>query len=456
MNFTRRLLLSILPLLIIIFANAQTRKITGKVTGPNNEPLEGVNVQAKGLNNFVTTSADGSFAIEVPGKVKTLVFSYTSMESEEANIAQNTNVQIQLRPSKNPLSDVVVIGYGTQRRKEVTGAVASIPGDKIAERPVSTFDQALQGLAPGLQIAQRNASPGELSTINIRGIGSLSAGFQPLFVVDGFPTDQRNATAINPMDIQSIEILKDASSTAIYGSRGANGVIIITTKSGSRGKSVVDVNLSGGIAKVNKKDLYDAANGAEYVQYYKEYYTNLGLTTPAAIANWDGTNTNWQNLIYQTAAFQDYSVSVRGGDQKVSYLFSGGYISQPGTIIGEGFDKYSARIKVDYKATSFLTLGLNIAPNFETSKRSSPRESDWGSLQSMATLLPPIVPVRKANGSYATMQDVLPGVLGNVGNPLQVAENWKQTDQSFLSLFNTYAQLKIIEDCPRRRRFIQQ
>lgn len=422
------------------FLSAQI--ISGKVTTADSI-LQGASVQVKGTNTVTLTDDRGIFTINAPAG-STLIFSFAGYNTLEVKVKNRSLINVQLAPASGQLGDVVVIGYGTQRRKEVIGAVSSIPGNKIASRPVSTFDQALQGLAPGLQIAQRNASPGELSTINLRGIGSLSAGFEPLFVVDGFPTDQRNATAINPADIQSIEILKDAASTAIFGSRGANGVIIITTKTG-RGRGQLNVNLSTGVANVNKKDLYDAANGAEYVQYYKEYYTNLGQTVPAAIANWNGVSTDWQDLIYRTAPFQNYSVSVNGGDEKVSYLFSGNYVHQAGTIIGENFDRYAARIKVDYRPFKFLSLGLNIAPNFEVSKRSSPRESDWGSLQSMATLLPPIVPVRNADGSYATFHDVLPGIFANIGNPLEVAETYKERSNRFLSLFNTYAQVAIIE-----------
>ncbi len=416
--------------------------ISGKVTVADST-LQGASVQLKGTSIATLTDSQGQYNINAPAN-GTLVFSYIGHNKIEVKIKNQSVINVQLTSAAGQLADVVVIGYGTQRRKDVIGAVSSISGDKISERPVSTFDQALQGLAPGLQIAQRNASPGELSTINLRGIGSLSAGFEPLFVVDGFPTDQRNATAINPADIQSIEILKDAASTAIFGSRGANGVIIITTKTG-KGKGQLNINLSTGIAKVNKKDLYDAASGAEYVQYYKEYYTNLEQTIPDAIANWNGTNTDWQDLIYKTAPFQNYSVSVNGGDERVSYLFSGNYIHQAGTITGEGFDKYSARIKVDYRPFKFLSLGLNVAPNFEVSKRSSPRESDWGSLQSMATLLPPIVPVRNPDGSYATFNDILPGIFANIGNPLEIAESYKDRSKQSLSLFNTYAQVRIIE-----------
>src|SRR5207237_4701909 len=267
----------------------------------------------KGSNAVTQTDDAGRFTIAAPANA-TLALSYVGYEPLEERVNNRRSLTLSMVPVGNALNDVVVIGYGTQRRKDVIGAVSSVSGDKIAQRPVATFDQALQGMAPGLQIAQRNSSPGELSTINLRGIGSLSAGFEPLFVVDGFPTDQRNATAINPADIQSIEILKDAASTAIFGSRGANRVIIITTKTG-KGKAQLNVNISSGVSTVDKHLLYDEANSAEYVQYYKEYYANLGQTVPPAIANYDGkTNTDWQGLVYKTKPFQNYSFSVNGGD----------------------------------------------------------------------------------------------------------------------------------------------
>lgn len=405
--------------------------------------VPGVTVQQKGGNISTQTDLDGRFTITVPGDA-VIELTHIAYERAEVRINGRNSLNIQLTPLSGQLSDVVVIGYGSQRRKDVIGAVSSISGQKITERPVSTFDQALQGLAPGLQIAQRNSSPGELSTINLRGIGSLSAGFEPLFVVDGFPTDQRNATAINPSDIQSIDILKDAASTAIYGSRGANGVIIITTKTG-KGKAQLNVNVSGGVANVNKRELYDAAGAAEYVQYYKEYFTNLGQAVPNAIANWDGTDVDWQDLVYKSGAFQNYSVSVNGGTDKVSYLLSGNYNNQGGTILGENFERYSARIKVDYKPSNFITLGLNLAPNFELTRRSSPRESDFASVQSTAALFPPIIPVRNADGSYATFHDVLPGIFANIGNPLEIVESWREKNNRFLSIFNMYAQVRILD-----------
>lgn len=438
-----------LSILICIFFLSLTttlfaqNTIRGTVSGTGGV-LSGVTVQVKGTNTVAQTDDAGRFSIAAPAN-STLQVSYVGYDPLEERIGNRTTLNLTMTPVGSSLNDVVVIGYGTQKRKDVIGAVSSVAGDKIAQRPVATFDQALQGMAPGLQIAQRNSSPGELSTINLRGIGSLSAGFEPLFVVDGFPTDQRNATAINPADIQSIEILKDAASTAIFGSRGANGVIIISTKTG-KGKAQLNVNISSGISTVDKHLLYDEANSQEYVQYYKEYYTNLGMAVPPAIANYDGkTNTDWQSLVYKTKPFQNYSVSANGGDEKVSWLFSGNYIHQPGIIIGEGFDRYAARIKVDYRPSKSITLGLNLAPNFELTKRSSPKESDAGSLQSMAGLMPPIVPVRKADGSYATFNDVLPGVFNNIANPLQVAENWREKTNAFLSLFNAYGQIRLID-----------
>ena len=247
MNLLKKLLLNILVLLLVVNAQAQTHRIRGKVTGPNSEPLQGVTVQAKDLNNFTTTLADGSFSIEVPGRVKTLVFTYSGMERQEVNVSDKTSVQVQLKQGSSVLSDVVVVGYGTQRRKDLTGSIASLGAEKFEERPVANFLEAMSGQAAGLQISQGNAAPGQLSTVIIRGISSISAGFEPLFVVDGFPTTQANANAINPTDIQSVEILKDASATGIYGSRGANGVILITTKSAKGGKPSIYLDVITGI-----------------------------------------------------------------------------------------------------------------------------------------------------------------------------------------------------------------
>lgn len=411
---------------------APPRIITGKVTNEKGEPLTGVTVHVKGTDRYSTTASDGTFTIQVDNNDKTLVFSYVGMGDMEMNIGSESNIQVQMNQSQSQLSDVVVIGYGSQKRRDLTGSIVSIDAKQFAERPVVNALEAMAGHAAGLQISQGNAAPGQLSSVIIRGISSISAGYEPLFVVDGFPTTQANANAINPSDIQSVEILKDASATAIYGSRGANGVILITTKSARGGKPSFVFDLITGIANVNKQDLYPVLNAADYVQYAKEIVANNGGTLPDPVANWDGkTNTDWQDLIYRTAPYQNASLAATGGTEKASYSLSMGYINQDGIIKNTGYNKYSVRAKVDFRPVDKVRIGLNIAPNFTRSKNMP--DGDFNSPQGAAVFMPPIIPVRMPDGTYAETQK-FPGVAAiQLANPLQIIELYKdQTNSTFV------------------------
>jgi TonB-dependent SusC/RagA subfamily outer membrane receptor len=258
---------------------------------------------------------------------------------------------------------VVVVGYGTQRRKDLTGSISTISERQFAERPVASYDQALQGLVPGIDVVQSSTRPGDLTRIRIRGIGSISGDTEPLYVIDGFPTDGQNASAINPANISSVEVLKDASSTAIYGSRAANGVILITTKSG-KGSGIVNVSLKSGFQKVNKNDYYSVLNSDQYVEWYKEKAINNGTPIPQFVTDYESgkikTNTNWQDVIYRTAPFLDYNLSTSGRTDKTSYLISGGYLKQGDILINAGFEKFTALAKVDYRPSKIITIGLNL------------------------------------------------------------------------------------------------
>jgi TonB-linked SusC/RagA family outer membrane protein len=406
----------------------QDQTITGTITDGDGTPLLGANILEKGTTNGVQTDFDGNFSIEVSDENAILVVSYLGFSNKEVPIDRQSNISIVLQESAAGLDEVVVVGYGTQAKKDVTGSISSISSEEIERRPVASVDDALQGLAAGLSVANRSSAPGQLSRITIRAVGSLSAGFEPLWVIDGFPTDQRNAQAINPADIESVEILKDASSTAIYGSRGANGVIIITTKSGKKGTSNINIAVTSGISTNPQSQRFEMLNAQEYVQYHTEIN---GGTVPDFIANnWDGvTNTNWQEELFVSAPFQDYSLSASGGSEKVSYLLSGNYTDQTGVIKGEGFDKYTARIKMEYKPNDKITIGLNLAPNY--SIITTPYNGDTGSggAYQQALLMPPIIPVRRNDGSFAQGADI-PG-LRPVGNPLETIQNYKSTQDIF-------------------------
>jgi TonB-linked outer membrane protein, SusC/RagA family len=435
MNLLKKLLVNIFFVLLVVSLKAQTHQITGKVTGPNGEPLQGVTVEAKGLNRFTTTSEDGSFSIELPGRAKTLIFTYAGMERQEVNVSNNTNLQVQLKQGGSALSDVVVVGYGTQRRKDLTGSIVSLGAEKFEERPVVNFLEAMTGQAAGLQVSQGNASPGQLSNVIIRGISSISAGYEPLFVVDGFPTTQANANAINPTDIQSVEVLKDASATGIYGSRGANGVILITTKSAKTGKPAIYLDVIGGVAEVNKKDLYPVLNAAEYVEYSKEIVANNGGALSVPVANWDGkTNTDWQKLVYRSARYQNYSLSLTGGSNTASYNLSMGYIDQDGIVKGTNYKKYSLRTRIDFRPTDKLRIALNIAPNYTSSKNMP--DGDFNSPQGAATFMPPIIPVRMPDGTYGDTQKFPGSSAIQIANPLQIIDLYQGHTTSTFILAN--------------------
>ncbi|HEY4155228.1 MAG TPA: TonB-dependent receptor plug domain-containing protein, partial [Puia sp.] len=278
-----------------------SRAVIGTVTNAEGSPLPGVTVTLKGSTMAVSTDNTGAFSLDIPEDQANavLVFSSVGYVTREIAATGNTPLKVAMETDIRNLNDVVVVGYGTQRRKDLTGSIASVSSAQIAQRPVSSYEDALAGVAAGIDVAPRSARPGNTSEIVIRGIGTISGDREPLFVVDGFPTDALNAAAINPDNIASVDILKDASSTAIYGSRGANGVIIITTKSGRAGQARVDVNLKTGFSEANKHDYYKVLNGEQYVQWYKEKAINDGTPIPSWVTNWDGTSTNWQNVIYR-------------------------------------------------------------------------------------------------------------------------------------------------------------
>jgi len=444
-------LLLVCALLVVwaVSSYGQSLRITGKVVDSSTgEYLPGVNILVKGTTLGSATDAAGVFTIGASSDA-TLTVSAVGYVSQEVAVGGRTSIEISLVPDSKMLSDIIVVGYGTQDRKTLAGSVAKISNERIEGRPVTSAEQALSGLTPGLNVAQPGASPGDLATINIRGIGSISAGYSPLFVIDGYPTDQRNFAAINPRDIASIEVLKDASATAIYGSRGANGVIMVTTKSAKEGKQQINVGMSTGISQITNSARPKLLSGQEYVNYYTESFTNRGQAVPASIANWNGTETNWQDVVYKTGAFNDLNISASGGTAKTSYLISGNYMDQQGTVIGEGQKKYSVRLSVDHRPNDRISFGLMAAPNFTDISRGSPAPedgTDWASANSLAYLLPPIMPVRRTNGTYALPSDLgIPGPVGLMANPLELLDTYKRNTLLFRMIANSYFSAEILK-----------
>lgn len=329
--------------------------ITGKVTSETGETLPGVTVLVKGTTTGTATDPDGNYSITVPDPNGTLVFSYIGYVTQEVPMNGRTNIDIALVPDVQSLEEVVVIGYGTQERTDLTGSVASVSPTDLRRAPVATVNEAIQGRVPGVSVTSSGA-PGQTSNINIRGIGSLNGGSNPLYVIDGVWTD--NLRDFNPADIESIQVLKDAATTAIYGSRGANGVVIITTRRGKSGETVITFNGYAGAQNLPKR--WDLTNAREFATINNLAHDNAGAPRlPGADTRFNpAIDTDWQEEMYQQGSVQEYNLSFSGGGENTNVLVSGSYYDQQGTIIGTKFNRYSLRVNSGFNKGRFK-IGQN-------------------------------------------------------------------------------------------------
>lgn len=338
-------------------AMAQNKQITGKVTTSTaDSTLAGVSIQVKGKNVGTISGADGSFSISA-APTATLIFSLIGYTSQEIAINNLSTITVKLVADVQSLQQVVVIGYGTQRRKDVTGSVASVTAEQIEKVPVTTLDQALQGRSSGVQITNNDGAPGGGVQVQIRGIGSLGNN-DPLYVVDGYPISG-GINTLNPNDIATIDILKDASATAIYGNRASNGVVIITTKRGKN--NGVQVSVDGLTSVQTKPQKYDVLNAQQFGTLANKQAAIDGYTalpewaTPSSL-----TEADWQDAVYQTGLKQNYNIAIRGGSEKVQSAFSAGYFDQKGIVLGSDFKRINASLNLDYTPFKWLKSSSSI------------------------------------------------------------------------------------------------
>lgn len=346
-------LLPLALLLVMVFSSgfsafAADFKASGTVTDKSDEPLIGVTVGVKGNPGVGTvTDIDGGFTLQVP-QGSTLVFSYVGCITKE--LAAAADMKVVLDDDSENLEEVVVIGYGTVKRKDLTTAVSTVGGKDIDNRPIISAAQALQGKAAGIAVSSPNGAPGGGMTIRVRGTTSMNGSNDPLYVVDGVPVD--NISFLAPNDIESMQILKDASAAAIYGSRGANGVILISTKHASSGKAQVSLNIQGGFTRVVKK--IDVLN---YMQY-KELQDEIGLV---AVPDGLSDMTDWQDETFRTGSTQNYNVSISQATEKLKYFFSGGYQRDGGIIKASFYQRYNFRMNVESELYKWLTAKTNVS-----------------------------------------------------------------------------------------------
>lgn len=405
-----RLLCSML-LLVAGIATAQTRPVTGKIADENGNPVPGATIQVKGTSTGTAASADGSFKLNVPANANTLIVSFIGYVNQEVNISGKSDISISLVPASTTLTDVVVVGYGTTRKKDLTGSVVSIKSADFNKGIVTAPDQLIQGKVAGLMVMNNSGAPGGATTVRIRGNSSVRAGNQPLYVVDGMPLDGRTAKPsvnanglgqtpdanplnfINSFDILSMDVLKDASATAIYGARGANGVVIITTKKGQTGPAKVDVNYSAGASSILKKlDVLDAAG---YRAALKQYDIATGD---------EGSSSDAMSSILQTGITHNVNVGLSGGNETSVYRASFGLLDQQGIVKKTGLKKYTANLNGQYKFLDNQRLGVDYSVQAaHTTEQIAPITNDagfTGSLIGQALQWNPTLALRKPDGSF--------------------------------------------------------
>lgn len=467
-KFSKNLFALLLCVLTSVAAVAQDRVITGTVTDDQDAPLAGASVLVKGTKNGTTTGGDGKFSIDVPEDAEALVVSFIGFQSKEIAITPTTSyLTIALREDQEMLDDVVVIGYGTARRADVTSSIASVTSKELKDLPVSGVDQALQGKVSGVMVNNNGGQPGGGVSVRIRGISSIN-GNDPLYVVDGTPilsnttsiahdqlggmggqTQQSVLATLNPNDIESIDILKDASAQAIYGSLGANGVVLITTKRGGDKEGKISYDMYYGWQQVPRT--LDLLNLEEYAQYHNDVVAQtIGVGSGALDSIEEfrdpsvlGEGTDWQDAIFRTGAMQNHQLSFSGGQEKTSYFFSLNYFNQEGTVIGSDFERLSGRINIDQEVRDWLKAG--ISANFSRSDQRVALTNGSDAVVMIGLYNSPAAPVTSVDGDYAATVSIQGYEFGNATNPVALSELRDVGAKQYKTFGNVYANIDLVD-----------
>ena len=345
---------------------AQNFVVSGTITSKEDgEPLIGVAIrQLDNPNNGVTTDFDGNYSIEVSGKEATLSFTYLGMKEEQHKVTAKTKtLNLEMLPDVQLMEEVVVVAYGTRKKGTIAGSVSTVKADKIAEIPAAGFDQALQGQSAGLMVLSNSGEPSKAATFQIRGTNSINSGTAPLFILDGVPISSADFNTISPSDIESVSVLKDASSTSIYGARAANGVVVITTKRGTQmEKPKVTLRAQTGFSQLASSKEWSLMNTAERIQFEKE----IGLDAGQDYDYLSQTDINWQEAIFNNRAMlQNYDFSVSRATETMNYFVSANFYDQDGIAQGSTFRRYSLRSNADVKTGNWLKMGTNTMMTYE-------------------------------------------------------------------------------------------
>ncbi len=420
--------------------------ISGTVMDNEGNPLIGVNIRVKGTDFGTATDADGAFYLEDVDEEAILVFSYIGYQTKEVSVAGNTSLTVTVLSDSQLLDEVVVVGYGTQTKRDLTGSVAQISNKELESVPVYNVGEALQGRASGVSIVNNSGAPGSRVQVRIRGGNSMIGSNDPLYVVDGFPL-VGGLNFINPADIETIDVLKDASATAIYGARGANGVVMITTKSG-KGSETGTVSINSYYGMQNTAKRFDMLNAEEYAIVANEFLKNNGGQPYFNESNIPTEVTDWQDVIFRAAPVQNHTLSFTGGSGKTSYSLSGNYYLQDGIIINSGVEKGLFRFNLNHEIKSWLNLSVNLNAS-RREQQSVPVDNGrrGNNLLSGALAAAPGLSVYDENGLPTRIGEVYPFTdPGDMRNPMLWAEPYKNSSFANTVLLNSLLDFKITED----------
>ncbi len=454
-NFIKRfaalpVFLAIIMMALCQGAFAQAQKVTGKVTGNDDgAPVPGVNVLVKGTTLGTTTDASGNFALTLTDGQATLVFSFIGYATQEVAVNNRSIIDVSMMADTRTLEEVVVVGYGSQLKKELTGAVQTVSSSELKDIPVSQVTQKLQGRLAGVQINQTTGKPGQGMNVRIRGQLSVSAGSDPLYVVDGFPITG-NIGAMNPDEIEDITILKDASSTSLYGSRAANGVVLVTTKKGKSGQTNISFNTFAGIQEVPMKGRIDMLDAVEFAQFKKEYYEDKGDAVPTEFQNpsqYAGKNNDWYGALLRKAPLQSYNLTITSNTDKVKTAIVAGVFNQQGVVLNNEYKRYSMRMNSEYTLSDKVKMGFNIAPSyvFDNTPRTDGDRGTGILFNALHTW--PIMPIYDAQGEL-TYFNRFPGSTGNIfayPNWVRAANELVNETKTTNLLSNVYMQVEPIK-----------
>lgn len=436
-----RLLLTVFLLFFSHIVFSQGRTVTGTVRDDKGDPVNGASVIVKGTNTGTATDASGNFSIAVPAN-GTLVISVIGYDSQEVSVGNRSSVDFVLKQSSTAMANVVVVAYGTSTRRTTTGSVQTVNAKELQDIPVAQVTQKLQGKVAGVQILQTTGRLGEGMSVRIRGQASISAGNQPLYVVDGFPITGDLST-LNPDEIETISVLKDAASTSLYGSRASNGVVIVTTKRARTGQTTIGVNAFYGVQQIPSKGVPEVMNAREFAQFQKELNTENNRPIPVEYQNPEqyGEGTNWYKLITRNAPIQSYNVSLSAGKDKFSTTAVLGFFNQEGVLINSNFKRFSARLNSEYRFSDYVRIGVNVAPVFSviTGRPTDGGPFTSGSLFTSALVSSPLAPAINPDGTLPVTA-MSPGSLPNP-NWYRVAKEADATTQNNRMLSNAFLEV---------------